>query len=390
MILISTERRVYRLLTVMSVTGEYPFRSLPLLGPEYTMRRVVRDLCKPQVYHVTGEDGEAVRLTLDEPALQIVGRGQSKSIRLTTAGLRLLAAIDPDGYDNFMILYKDNHLQTDVPHIDRNHRIAEVVAMCYAAGIECHPTRLPILQTEVRNKVIPDTGAVMYTSRLIKEICADSLDRTEYSRQTGLLFCGGKRALVLYNTRRSVMRWGGIGELKTLMDIKRIAQLNAEIEPESVDTAILFGAPETDIATLESWKKGTGNDYRFDSVFWNVCFVPLSEFGTKLLKLLSVPDWKERFLGMLFSGKDGFERVAPEQASVFDGYKGNVRRTILIDGNLARICRIANSIITDQTHQYELICCTEQVATIHAVFGDCNAKIKRVNIDNILIRLGIG
>lgn len=56
---------------------------------------------------------------------------------------------------------------------------------------------------------------------------------------------------------------------------------------------------------LESDKSGR-IELRFDRIYPHVHFIPMTEQGIRLLRLLNAPDWKERVLFSCLSGADAY------------------------------------------------------------------------------------
>lgn len=90
MITLRSGSHAYRLLLVLAVTGEYPMRSLHLLGSSRTLEDTVRRLENVQRFRLpSGADlGSCKMLTTS-------GRGDRRTIRLYKGALPLLQAIHP-------------------------------------------------------------------------------------------------------------------------------------------------------------------------------------------------------------------------------------------------------------------------------------------------------
>ena len=74
----------YRLISMLSVTGEYPIHSLHLLGNPRVMRDLVRRMSEPQLVRLPGADSVQTKL------VQISGKGAAKSVRLYRGALPIL------------------------------------------------------------------------------------------------------------------------------------------------------------------------------------------------------------------------------------------------------------------------------------------------------------
>lgn len=83
----------YRLISMLSVTGEYPIHSLHLLGNPRVMRDLVRRMSEPQLVRLPGADSVQTKL------VQISGKGAAKSVRLYRGALPILEWMHPDAFD---------------------------------------------------------------------------------------------------------------------------------------------------------------------------------------------------------------------------------------------------------------------------------------------------
>ena len=67
-----------------------------------------------------------------------------------------------------------------------------------------------------------------------------------------------------------------------------------------MDGALLFGKSyETALETLE-FSDPRHPELRFDSIYPHIHFLPLDDFGARLLGILTLPTWQERLLDLLF------------------------------------------------------------------------------------------
>lgn len=78
----------------------------------------------------------------------------------------------------------------------------------------------------------------MRLARDIKRIGGNEMNKTMFTRLTGALFSYG-RCYAVYNSRDSVMKWSGMGEIKTVNNLIEICRYNSNIK--TVDSAILMG-----------------------------------------------------------------------------------------------------------------------------------------------------
>ena len=329
------------LVTLLSIVGEYPVQSVSLLGNERVMKALIHDLALPQPFHnsITGEK-------FSGRVLSISGKSPNKTIRLCKSALPLLAWAGTDRY--YLSAWGRQVFSGNRAHVERNHRVAETVAMFLRAGIECRPWRLPSLQLRQREAIIREPN--VYLSKDLKQIEEGELNKTRYTRLTGALFSPGS-CLATYNTRNAVMRWVGDGEFKTRHDLIRIGRLNANVN--DVDSAVLFGRSyELALKTIEvSVPKGKPEN-RFDGVYRHIYFLTLNEFGIRQTALLTLPDWKEQILDLLFEpetrsyGNGSFE---------YDAYIDHTHVFSFLDSDIARLIRFAAA-AEDSRRSCEVVC----------------------------------
>ena len=323
--------QLHRLVTLLSVVGEFPTRSLHLLGNERAYKELVHELTQPQTIRLYQTDTEMTcRL------LTISGKGKSKSVRLYKTALPILEWLHPDAYRDYMDTFWNHKFPGDTAHRERNHRVAESVAMCMGVGIEFRPYLLPELQNAAILRLLPD-DPVFYLGKNLKKIGQAEMNKTMFTRMVGAIFCENS-CYAVYNTRESVMKWNGMGEFKTLHSLLEIGRLNAGIT--RVDSALLFG--ESDSVALNTMLESDKNkraEFRFDSIYQHVHFVPMNHTGAKLLQILAIPDWNENLLQLLFEPDTrSYNRGSFEYDACVDG----IYVLSHLDGDLARLvpCRI--------------------------------------------------
>lgn len=87
MITLRTGSHALNIITLLSVTGEFPMRSLKLLGNERVLKALVHKMTTPQDYRLPHTQTEE-RITCK--LLNVSGKGSSKSIRFSKAALPIL------------------------------------------------------------------------------------------------------------------------------------------------------------------------------------------------------------------------------------------------------------------------------------------------------------
>ena len=365
-----------RLLTVLSVATEYPVYSLRLMGNERWYKELVHKLSKRQTI-VNIESGEK----LDCKLINISGKGSGKTIRLTRSALPILRWISPDALPSYLILTKDHKFSGDASHIERNHRVAESIAMCMRMGMEFRPYMLPHLQNERILSIIP-SDTVFYPSKTLKSVGQVEMNKTMFTRIVGAVFSGNK-CFAVYNTRNSVMKWNGMGEFKALHSLIEIARMNAGLT--GIDSAILFGQSDRVLLdTLMVNEKNKRLEFRFDGIYKHIHFVPLSEAGVRLLKIICLPEVQRSLLDLLFesdslaNGNGLFE---------YDAYVNQKYILSHLDGDIARLIRFKEALLLNRFDS-EVLCFEFQADYVHAFLaGLANVKIIEMSLVEAELRL---
>ena len=333
MITLRPGSHVYRLLLLLAIAGEYPMRSLHLLGSSRTLEDLVHRLGHVQDFRTsTGADlGSCKMITTS-------GRGERRTIRLYKSALPLLQTLHPAALAHYLDITRNHRFSGSAEHIERNHRVAETVAMCLVADVETRPFLLPVLQRRAIQQVVLD-GASFYTAKSVKRLDHAEMNKTIFTRLTGALFSPGY-CYAVYNTRNAVMKWSGMGEFKTARHLEELSRMNAG--PARADHALLLGE-NMDLALqtlLESDKSGR-IELRFDRIYPHVHFIPMTEQGIRLLRLLTLPDWKERVLSVVFP--EQMRTVGPGVME-YDAQNGNTLILSHLDGDIARLVRVRQAL----------------------------------------------
>ena len=348
MITFRTGSQLHRLITILSMAGEYPTNSLYLLGNERKYKQLVSRLTEQQT--IRNPDTE-ISMSLAK-VVNISGKGKYKTVRLYKSAIPILRWINADEY--YMSTFRSHRFSGDVAHIERNHRVAESIAMFMGAGFEFREYNLPILQCdEITQLYLAEPS--FYTSRYLKQIGNAEVNKTMFTRMVGAAFAGNS-CYAVYNTRNAVMKWCGKGECKAKYELDEIVRLN--FGTNNVDSAILFGKSyDIALATLKDTENNRRLELRFDAIYGHIYFVPLDEFGLRQLALFTIPNWQEQLLELLFE---------PEQRSYNNGtfeYDACINGVFVLshlDGDIARLIRFKEG-ITGQAGQYEVLCFENQV-----------------------------
>lgn len=367
--------QVHRLVTLLSVAGEFSGRSLQLLGNERVYKALVHKLTQSQTFrhYQTGIDFTCRLLTVS-------GKGHDKTIRLYKGALPILDWVHPDAYRYYMEAFWDHRFPGDAAHRERNHRVAETAAMCMRAELEFRPYLLPSLQNRDRLQVVPD-DTVFYLAKDLKKVGGNEMNKTMFTRMVGALFSQCS-CYAVYNTRAAVMKWSGMGEFKALHHLLELGRLNADIT--RMDSAVLLGESDSvALRTLLESDKSRRLEFRFDSIYRHVHFIPMNELGVRLLRILAVPDWNETLLDLLFEPED---RSYNKGAFEYDACVEGVFVLSHLDGDLARLIRFREA-IRNQTVKTEVLCYPHQVPFLREYLGQTVA-IKTIGMDSVEEAIG--
>ncbi len=324
---------VYCLMLVLAAAGEFPARSLGLLGNERSYVALAHRLESVQQFQ--SADGAGLgRYKL----LTISGKGKMRTIHLSRRALPLLNVLHPSALDCYLDATGGHRFSGSRGHIQRNHRVAESLAMCLSAGMEVRPYLLPELQKEQILRRVPDTPS-FYLAKTLKQLDGTELNKTIFTRLTGAVF-SPDCCYAVYNTQGSVMKWSGMGEFKTVCHLTELARMNAGLE--RVDRALLIGE-RMDVAleTLLESDKSPRMELRFDRIYPHIHFIPANQHGIRLLRLLTLPDWSERMLSAVFPDE---WRLTDSAAFECDAWHEGKFILSHLDGDIARLVRLRQAL----------------------------------------------
>jgi hypothetical protein len=262
-----------------------------------------------------------------------------------------------------MDTFRQHVFSNDRFHIERNHRVAEAIAMCMAAGIETRPYALPPLNKSGLSLTVPNSPS-FYIARQLKKISDDETSKTAYTRTVGVLFYPGS-AYAVYNTRDAVMKWSGRGEVKALGNLHELARYNASLN--EVPAALLFGqSADVALNTILESDKSRRPELRFDKIYNRIHFIPLDKNGTRLLKMLVLPNWNERLLTALF---ENHQRSYNKGAMEYDAIVDNTRILSHLDGDIARLIRFREALADYPDLSFEILCFPWQTGFLRSYLG---------------------
>lgn len=349
--------QLYCILTILSVAGEVPYRSVKLLGNERVHKKLIMNLTETQVIKNmhTGD-------TMTCRVFTVSGKGKAKTLRIYKGALPILRWLHPNALETYLDLFWNHKFPGDGAHRERNHRVAESVIMCMRAGIEMRSFYLPDLQIQKRTNQIP-CEANLYVAKQLKKVGEMELNKTMFTRMVGAVFSHGT-GYAVYNTRNAIMKWSGMGEFKTLHSLQEIARMNSDIR--TIHAAILFGqSEEIALATLIKSDKTQRMEFRFDSIYQHIYFIPMNEMGIRQLRFFTVPDWNEKVLELLFDPED---RSYNQGMFEYDALVQGIYVFSFLDFDIARLVRFREAIL-NKDMKCEVLCFAYQLLFLQTYLG---------------------
>ena len=359
MIHIRDGTRVHQLLMLLACVGEYPMQAVYLLGNDRVWKRLIKGLQRVQDFCLS-DSGEKLRFQM----LTVSGKGKLKTIRLHKSALPVLKKIAPLGYKLYLHSFENHHFSGAITHVSRNHRVAETVAMCMAAGITAFPweTEDPHKQN-VRYQEVD--RPMFYLSRELKEFYEGEMKKTEFTRIAGaLVYPYGVYAV--YNIRDDAMLWRGEGEEKAkvlLSSIFRTGGFRTE-----VDSAILLGRDaRTAAITLQDAFSRRHLKERLDKVYKHLHFIPMNETGIKMLEIITLEDWQDNLRKVIYGNVRS--TISPRGLEHDVEIDGSYHYSHL-DGDLCRLIWFRRSLRRWPDESFVLDCFPEQIPYLKEYLGD--------------------
>lgn len=280
------------LLTLTALSGEFPTALVSRLpGGEAYKIRVIKRLKKDGLLRTYYADG-------------------LRGFRLTVVAKRLLMESWPDYFDAWLTgCTETNTLKSEPLRRLRLHRMAEVLAAMYNAGVAVCPWEKPVLFSPTPPAVGTQVEWPVYSSsREVKEI-GPQRDKIRGSRATDVLLTRND-ILAVYNTGDSVMKWERNSErrLEALLEMDigryRLPGQYTGVQPG----AIVFGADMKMMSTLMGIGGGPcrsgprHSNFITEDYYNHFYYLTNSTHGEFVLQLLCQPEKKAVLDGILMQG----------------------------------------------------------------------------------------
>lgn len=179
------------------------------------------------------------------------------------------------------------------------------------------------------------------------------------------------------------MKWSGAGEIKARDSLEMVATMNSYAS--SPDSMFLMGKNfDVIVKTMRLLDTDPKEKIIFGHIYRYIHFIPMNEFGVKLLQLYSTPCWKEFTLGLLFDTSmirremGAFKYDAKEDDSYFVSF---------LDSDIVKLRSVLKYLEKNKA-DVTVICFEDQTDFIQSFMGSC-VTIHPIKIDEILDALKI-
>ena len=358
MIHIRKGTQAYELLLLLACVGEYPMQSMSLLGNKQSYKSRIRELEVARSCYVPDAD-----YRMRAKLFTVCNKKAYKTLRMFKSALTILKKLNPAAYDYYMARFDDHHFSGSTAHVDRNHRVAEAFAMCQAANITAFPWEAYDLH-DPKVRDLDVERPCFYNARDLKAFYGGEMNKTEFTRLAGVIVYP-RGLYAVYNTRDTAMYWGGKGEEKAQVLLSTIFRSGGY--RGNCDSAILFGK-DFDIAamTMDGALKRRHMKVRLDKIYQHLHFVPMNEFGMKLLQIITMKSWKIKLREAIYDDAPTSVVRGLEHDALIDGEYHFSH----LDGDMCRLLWFRRTLRKWPDKKFVLACYPEQVPYLEEYFGD--------------------
>ena len=376
MIQVMENTSAYNIIFLLALAGEFPMSGLDIIGNRKMLLRRIDDMLQPQDYKNPDTGQEIKSLTV----LLKCGKGEMKRLRLSKRAYPILEWIGmKDYYDQ---RYGKMPMRGNESHVERNCRVAEVMAMMMMAGLN------PELNLVQNKKLYP--GYIDIKTTLQNNIGSSSevgKQKVGFTRVIGA-FATGNMFVPIYNTRNKRMVWKGNAESKLKNSCSTFAKRYCGTD--EIEQVILFGSSyqvgvemvnNKEFVAVEDRRKTTPTTC-FGNLYNKITFVPLDQFGVRLLRLLLCDNYVERATRLVFPQYQKNQRM---DVFEYDGYVDGEYILLFFDSELNRLTRFYNEMLRRTSDTARIICYREQLDFLRQLFSGTNIRVKfsTVEIDEI-------
>lgn len=205
------------------------------------------------------------------------------------------------------------------------------------------------------------------------------MNKTKFSRIVGAILYGYSCYMV-YNSRDALMKWNGEGESK-VQNYLSVAW-SSDWPGFKIDSAILFGRDYlVAMRTLEEAARTRRFDKCFYSVYSHIHFIPMNALGVKMLQTITVENWRNEHLYMLYGEESLDNRYRSFEYDVLQDGKVYCSH---LDGDLCRLIRVREILRNRPDLKYQITCYPEQLPMLQEYLTEFRGK-GRVSFDTVTI-----
>ena len=208
-----------------------------------------------------------------------------------------------------------------------------------------------------------------------------------YTRLAGILtFQGGVYAV--YNLRDEVPSWMGEGESKVLWHMESMFYpIREEYHPYH-RAAVMFGENyDVALSLLQTIRETKKLDYGLFRSFYRIRYIPMNDFGARLLRVITSDNWQMNLLFSLFGQE---KATSPWGGLQFHTLIDGIDTYCFLDGDIRNLFNFRDTILmrkegllpSDTISGHQVICYPEQLAFVQEFFCDL-AEYATVTMDAV-------
>ena len=134
------------------------------------------------------------------------------------------------------------------------------------------------------------------------------------------------------------------------------------------EAAVMMGSGyDAALSLLKELKETKGLSLGLFEIYRDIFFIPMNDFGSRLLRILTTQNWRERILRALFKRE---ERSFDMGSFTYDAHTDGVYTLSFLDSNLWRLFRFREAVLGDPSLKCRIICFPEQMAFLKSYLGN--------------------
>ena len=117
---------------------------------------------------------------------------------------------------------------------------------------------------------------------------------------------------------------------------------------------------------MEELRQTQRMDNGLFATYTNIFFITMDDFGVRVLRIITVPNWSERIINGLFKPE---VRSYGRGTFTYDAYDNGVYFLSFLDGDLWRLFRFREAIL-DREGSFRVVCFQTQIPFLKAYLGN--------------------